>query len=78
MYHDVWMTLARAAERTSTIGLGPSVLVPSLRHPMANAAAVATLEDLAPGRVAVAVGAGFTGRYVLGQRAMRWATVPSP
>jgi 5,10-methylenetetrahydromethanopterin reductase len=75
LYHDVWMTLARAAERTSAIGLGPAVLVPSLRHPMVTAAAVATVADLAPGRVAVAVGAGFTGRYVLGQRAMPWADV---
>ena len=75
LYHDVWMTLARAADRTSRIGLGPAVLVPSLRHPMVNAAAVATLEELAPGRVAVALGAGFTGRHVLGQRAMRWADV---
>jgi len=75
LYHDVWMTLARAAERTTTIGLGPAVLVPSLRHPMVNAAAVATLADLAPGRVAVAVGAGFTGRHVLGQRPMRWTDV---
>lgn len=75
LYHDVWMTLARCAERTSTIGLGPAVIVPSLRHPMVTAAAVATLVDLAPGRVAVAVGAGFTGRHVLGQRAMRWDDV---
>ncbi len=75
LYHDVWMTLARAADRTSTIGLGPAVLVPSLRHPMVNAAAIATLAELAPGRVAVAIGAGFTGRHVLGQRAMRWTDV---
>lgn len=75
LYPDVWMTLGRAADRTSTIGLGPAVLVPSLRHPMVNAAAIAGLAALAPGRVAVAVGAGFTGRYTLGQRAMRWADV---
>jgi 5,10-methylenetetrahydromethanopterin reductase len=75
LYPDVWMTLGRAADRTSTIGLGPGVLVPSLRHPMVNAAAVAGLAALAPGRVAVAIGAGFTGRYTLGQRAMRWADV---
>src|SRR5436190_23078210 len=66
LYPDVWVALAQAAERTSTIGLGPAVLVPSLRHPMTNAAAIATLAALAPGRLAVAVGAGFTGRYVLG------------
>jgi 5,10-methylenetetrahydromethanopterin reductase len=77
LYPDVWMVLALAAERTSTIGLGPAVLVPSLRHPMVNAAAIATLELLAPGRVAVALGAGFTGRFVLGQRPMRWADVRS-
>jgi 5,10-methylenetetrahydromethanopterin reductase len=75
LYPDVWMTLALAARGTSRIGLGPAVLVPSLRHPMTNAAAIATLAELAPGRVAVAVGAGFTGRMVLGQRPMRWADV---
>jgi 5,10-methylenetetrahydromethanopterin reductase len=42
---------------------------------MVTAAAIATLVDLAPGRVAVAVGAGFTGRHVLGHRAMRWDDV---
>ena len=72
---DVWIALALAAVRTSTIGLGPGVLVPSLRHPMANAAAIATLSELAPGRVAVAIGSGFTGRYTLGQRPLRWAYV---
>ena len=72
---DVWMALALAADRTSTIGLGPAVLVPSLRHPMTNAAAIATLARLAPGRVTVALGAGFTGRYTLGKRPLRWAYV---
>ncbi len=73
LYGDVWMALARCAEATSTIGLGPGVLVPSLRHPMVNAAATAELARLAPGRVAVAVGTGFTGRFVLGQQPMTWA-----
>jgi 5,10-methylenetetrahydromethanopterin reductase len=73
--HDVWMTLARAAERTERIGLGPAVLVPSLRHPMTNASAVATLEDLAPGRVAIAVGSGFTGRHMFGLPPVPWAEV---
>ncbi len=75
LYHDVWATLARAAERTTTIGLGPGVLVPHLRHVMVNAAGVATLADLAPGRVMVAVGSGFTGARTLGVRANRWADV---
>lgn len=70
---DVWMTLALAAERTERIGLGPGVLVPSLRHPMVNAAATATLAALAPGRVAVAFGTGFSGRRAMGYRAITWA-----
>ena len=69
---DVWMTLALAAERTERIGIGPGVLIPSLRHPMVNAAATATLVDLAPGRVAVAFGTGFTGRRAMGYGAITW------
>ena len=63
---DVWMMLALAAGRTERIGLGPGVLVPSLRHPMVNAAGTAALAALAPGRVAVAFGTGFTGRRAMG------------
>ncbi|OZM80960.1 LLM class flavin-dependent oxidoreductase [Pseudonocardia sp. MH-G8] len=74
---DLWMTLALAAERTERIGLGPGVLVPSLRHPMVNAAATATLAALAPGRVAVAFGTGFTGRRAMGYRAITWAFMAS-
>ena len=64
---DVWMCLALAAQRTSSIGLGPGVLVPTLRHPMVNAAATAALERLAPSRVAVGFGTGHTGRRAMGQ-----------
>jgi 5,10-methylenetetrahydromethanopterin reductase len=72
---DVWMVLSRCAERTSRIGLGPGVLVPSLRHPMVNAAAIAELVGQAPGRVVVAVGSGFTGRMALGERPLPWRKV---
>jgi len=70
---DVWMALALAAERTSRIGVGPGVLIPTLRHPMVNAAATATLSVLAPGRVAVGFGTGFTGRRAMGYRAIPWS-----
>ena len=70
---DVWMALALAAERTTRIGLGPGVLVPSLRHPMVNAAATAALAAMAPGRVEVAFGTGFSGRRAMGYRAIPWS-----
>jgi 5,10-methylenetetrahydromethanopterin reductase len=70
---DVWMTLALAAERTERIGLGPGVLVPSLRHPMVNAAATATLVALAPAGSRSSFGTGFTGRRAMGYRAIPWS-----
>lgn len=75
LYPDVWAMLSLAAERTSRIHLGPAVLIPSLRHPMVNAAAIATLAHLAPGRLEVAIGSGFTGRMTLGQRPLPWKFV---
>jgi 5,10-methylenetetrahydromethanopterin reductase len=76
LYSDTWVQLCRAAERTTHIGLGPAVLVPSNRHVMTNAAAIATLVSLAgPERVSVAVGSGRTARLGLGQRPLRWADV---
>lgn len=70
---DVWMTLALCAERTERIGLGPAVLIPSLRHVLVTASAIAQLESLASGRTAYAIGTGFTGRMALGQRPLTWA-----
>ena len=70
---DVWMMLALAAQCTTTIGLGPGVLVPTLRHPMVNASATAALAALAPGRVAVAFGTGFAGARALGTAPTSWA-----
>jgi 5,10-methylenetetrahydromethanopterin reductase len=70
---DVWMMLALAAQRTTTIGLGPGVLVPTLRHPMVNASATASLAALAPGRVAIAFGTGFAGTRALGAAPANWS-----
>lgn len=70
---DVWVRLHQAAERTHTIGLGPGVLVPSLRHPLVNAANTISLHQLAPGRVNVAFGTGFSSRAATGQPALTWS-----
>lgn len=72
---DVWVTLARAADRTARIGLASGVLIPSLRHVLTTAAALATLVHLAPGRVTAGIGSGFTGRLAMGQRPNPWTVV---
>jgi hypothetical protein len=42
-----WVTLARIADKAKRIKFDPSVLIPSYRHPMAQASAIATLEAAA-------------------------------
>jgi 5,10-methylenetetrahydromethanopterin reductase len=74
LYWDVWAALARVADNTSGMGLG-ALVIPSLRHVLVTASAIATIEDLAPGRLAVVVGTGFTGRVMLGQRPLAWSHV---
>lgn len=75
LYEDVWIHLAQVAEATERIGIGTGVLVPNLRHVMTTASAIATIERLAPGRLACAVGTGYTARVVLGQKALPWKVV---
>jgi 5,10-methylenetetrahydromethanopterin reductase len=72
---DPWITLGRAAERTSRIRLGPCALTPRLRHLVATAGAAATLDALAPGRIDLVVGSGFTSQAMIGKRPARWAEV---
>jgi 5,10-methylenetetrahydromethanopterin reductase len=73
LYGDVWIAMARALDRTERIGVGTAVLVPSLRHVVTTAAAIGSLEAQAPGRLAVAIGTGFTGRRLFGQKPLALA-----
>jgi 5,10-methylenetetrahydromethanopterin reductase len=72
---DPWITLARAAELTSDITIGIAAITPRLRHVVASAGAIATLHAMAPGRVEMVVGSGFTSQAMLGQGPARWAEV---
>lgn len=73
LYGDVWIALARAVESTKSIGVAAGVAIPFLRHPMVTASAIATLEDIAPGRVAAAFGTGYTSARTMGRKPMAWA-----
>lgn len=72
LYQDIWVWLARIADRTD-IKIGTAVAVPNLRHVMTTASAIATLEHLAPGRLSCGFGTGATARYVLGKPGLSWA-----
>jgi 5,10-methylenetetrahydromethanopterin reductase len=77
LYGDIWIAAARVADATSALGIGTGVAVPSLRHPMVTASAIATIEEQAPGRLTCAFGTGYTARRAMGQKPMRWAAVGS-
>jgi 5,10-methylenetetrahydromethanopterin reductase len=73
LWSDCYATLALAAWRTSTIRLGTGVAVAGTRPAPVNAAGIATINALAPGRTFFGVGAGNTAMRVMGQPPQRIA-----
>lgn len=73
LYEDIWIWLDRIGRETD-VGLGTAVLVPNLRHVMTTASAAATIEHSYPGRLVMGFGTGATARWVLGKKALSWAT----
>jgi len=55
---NVYVTLTAAAIYTNKITFGPGVTNPYLVNPVFTAQAIATLNELAPGRVVLGIGAG--------------------
>jgi len=72
LYGDVWIAIARILEGTQRIGAGTAVLVPHLRDVVVTAAAIGTIEQLAPGRLEIALGTGFTARAMMGKPPLTW------
>jgi 5,10-methylenetetrahydromethanopterin reductase len=68
---DIFVSMALAAEHTTKIKLGTGVIVPTNRIAPSCAAALATLNQLAPGRIIFGVGTGFTARNTMGLGPMK-------
>ena len=66
LYSDVYVCMARAAEKTKRIRLGTGVAIPSNRTAPVTAHSIGTIAALAPKRVILGLGAGFTGRNTMG------------
>ena len=73
LFREPWTTLASVARDTEQIRLGTWVTNPLSRHPLVTAACAATVDDLAPGRVYIGIGAGGTGVWHLGMGTARLA-----
>lgn len=68
---DLFVTMAAAAMKTARIRLGTGVLIPSNRLAPVAASALASLNALAPGRIDMGYGTGFTGRRTMGLGPMK-------
>src|SRR5207248_6108255 len=55
---ELWVTLTACALATTRVKLGPGVTVPHTRHWSVAASAIATLDELAPGRIVLGIGTG--------------------
>ncbi|MEU1144373.1 LLM class flavin-dependent oxidoreductase [Streptomyces sp. NPDC005863] len=77
LHGDPFVTLALCAKATHRIRLGIGVTSPALRSAPAAAAAIASLNALAPGRIVCGVGTGNTARRTLGMRPTRTAELES-
>jgi len=65
---DTFVVLGQAATNTSRITLFPAVTNPFTRHASVLASAIATVEELAPGRVKFVMGTGYTSASTIGRK----------
>lgn len=65
-YSDIFCTMTLAAQHSRHIKLGTFVIIAGNRSAPTVAAAMATLNELAPGRIVFGIGTGFSARNVMG------------
>jgi alkanesulfonate monooxygenase SsuD/methylene tetrahydromethanopterin reductase-like flavin-dependent oxidoreductase (luciferase family) len=70
IWSDVYATLALAAVRTSRIKLGTGVAVAGTRIAPVTASAIASINEIAPGRVFLGLGTGHTAMRTMGHDQM--------
>src|SRR6516165_862800 len=66
VYADVYVIMALCAERTRRMCFGTGIAVAPSRIAPITAHSIATLNQLYPGRVALGLGTGNTGRRTMG------------
>jgi 5,10-methylenetetrahydromethanopterin reductase len=72
---ELWVTLTACAAATSRIRLGPGITVPHTRHVSVTASAIATLHELAPGRLVLGIGTGGSAAETMGLAVAKMARV---
>lgn len=67
LWSDCYVTLGLAAVNTRRIKIGTGIAAPGTRIPPVTAHSIATINQLAPGRVFLGIGSGHTSMRVMGQ-----------
>jgi len=65
---DTFVVLGQAAANTSRMTLFPAVTNPFTRHASVLAGAIQTVEEMAPGRVKLVIGTGYTSASTIGRK----------
>ncbi|MGE0821850.1 MAG: LLM class flavin-dependent oxidoreductase [Candidatus Binatia bacterium] len=71
IWSDCYATLALAAHNTSRIHLGTGVAIPGTRIAPVTAHSIASINQIAPGRVFLGIGTGHTAMRVMGMGPMK-------
>ena len=75
LYHEQFIRTALAAEHSRRARVGTWITNPITRHPAVTAAAIATVDDIAPGRAFLGVGTGDSTVYNANLRPASLATL---
>jgi len=67
IWSDCYVTLGLAAVNTKRIKIGTGIAAPGTRIPPVTAHSIASINQLAPGRVFLGIGSGHTSMRVMGQ-----------
>ena len=70
IWSDCYATMALAAHATKRIKIGTGVAIPGTRIAPVTAHSIATINQLAPGRVFLGIGTGHTAMRVMGEHPM--------
>jgi alkanesulfonate monooxygenase SsuD/methylene tetrahydromethanopterin reductase-like flavin-dependent oxidoreductase (luciferase family) len=68
-WHDMYVSLAVAAQETRSATLATMVTTPFLRHPSVTASGMSALHELTGGRVVLAIGSGGSALRTVGRTA---------
>ena len=71
IWSDCYATMALAAQNTSRIEIGTGVAIPGTRIAPVTAHSIASVNQLAPGRVFLGIGTGHTAMRVMGMQPMK-------